>query len=305
MHIRKYDFDYARRSFLERTARGLGGAGVLAPLWPTLCQAGDAAPAYPEELLSIEAFTGGRVKVGDTIDKDNVELVQDLLDPIVYQEVIQDGRTFEIVAEEQAIETMYPPYFLDATLRNQGQAVFDDVGNVRTQDGQPWIGGLPFPAIENGNQAIANYLYGSSLLTVNTPFGTGYRLEKISNPDLKWEATKQYNAGLDLSLFDGRFDFTIDFYQKQTSDMLLQLSIPSYLGGTEWNDIRAPFANVGRMENKGFDLSLATRNVTGRKFSWTTNLTFSKNRNKILELDDDSRIYWRNLYWYSEFQTAT
>ncbi|HMQ45959.1 MAG TPA: TonB-dependent receptor [Saprospiraceae bacterium] len=158
---------------------------------------------------------------------------------------------------------------------------------------------------EVGNQAIANYLYGASLLTVNTPFGTGYRLEKISNPDLKWEATKQFNAGLDLSLFQGRVDFTIDVYQKQTTDMLLQLSIPSYLGGTNWNDIRAPFANIGRMENKGFDLALTTRNVSGKKFSWTTNLTFSRNRNKVLELDDDSRVYWRNLYWYSEFQTAT
>jgi len=158
---------------------------------------------------------------------------------------------------------------------------------------------------EVGNQAIDNYLYGSSLLTVNTPFGTGYRLEKISNPDLKWEATKQFNAGMDLSLFDGRIDFTIDFYKKETSDMLLQLSIPSYLGGTNWNDIRAPFANVGRMENKGFDLSMTTRNVTGKKFNWTTNLTFSRNENRILELDDEARIYWRNLYWYSEFQTAT
>lgn len=158
---------------------------------------------------------------------------------------------------------------------------------------------------EVGNEAIANYLYGASLLTVNTPFGTGYRMEKISNPDLKWEATRQFNAGLDLALFEGRIDFTIDFYQKQTSDMLLQLSIPSYLGGTSWNDIRAPFANVGRLENKGFDLSLTTRNVTGRKFDWSTNLTFSRNENKILELDDDARIYWRNLYWYSEFQTAT
>lgn len=158
---------------------------------------------------------------------------------------------------------------------------------------------------EVGNQAIANYLYGSSLLTVNTPFGTGYRLEKISNPDLKWEATKQFNAGLDLSLFTGRIDFTIDVYRKQTSDMLLQLSIPSYLGGTNYNDISAPFANVGRLENRGFDLSLTTRNVNNRNFSWTTNLTFSKNENEILELDDASRIYWRNLYWYSEFQTAT
>lgn len=158
---------------------------------------------------------------------------------------------------------------------------------------------------EVGNQAIANYLYGASLLTVNTPFGTGYRMEKISNPDLKWEATRQFNAGLDLSLYYGRVDFTIDFYQKQTTDMLLQLSIPSYLGGTNWNDIRAPFANVGRMENKGFDLALTTRNVATKKFEWTTNLTFSRNRNKILELDAESRIYWRNLYWYSEFQTAT
>lgn len=158
---------------------------------------------------------------------------------------------------------------------------------------------------EVGNQAIGNYLYGSSLLTVNTPFGTGYRLEKISNPDLKWEATKQFNAGIDLSLFQGRIDFTFDVYQKQTSDMLLQLSIPSYLGGTNWNDIRAPFANVGKMENKGVDLSLTTRNIRGRNFNWTTSLTFSKNKNKVLELDDDSRIYWRNLYWYSQFQTAT
>lgn len=158
---------------------------------------------------------------------------------------------------------------------------------------------------EVGNQAIGNYLYGSSLLTVNTPFGTGYRMEKISNPDLKWEATKQFNAGLDLSLYNGRVDFTIDVYQKETSDMLLQLSIPSYLGGTNYNDISAPFANVGRMENKGFDLSLTTRNIVNKNFTWRTNLTFSKNTNKVLELDDETRIYWRNLYWYSEFQTAT
>jgi TonB-dependent starch-binding outer membrane protein SusC len=158
---------------------------------------------------------------------------------------------------------------------------------------------------EVGNQAIANYLYGASLITMNTPFGTAYRLEKISNPNLKWEATRQYNAGLDLALFKGRIDFTVDVYQKETKDMLLQLSIPSYLGGTNWNDIRAPFANVGKMENRGVDLSLTTRNVTAKNFTWTTNLTFSHNRNKVVELDDDGRIYWRNLYWYSEFQTAT
>ncbi len=156
-----------------------------------------------------------------------------------------------------------------------------------------------------GNQAIANYLYGSSLLAINSPFGTAYRLEKISNPKLKWEATRQFNAGLDLSVVKGRIDLSVDVYNKQTNDMLLQLSIPSYLGGTGWQDIRAPYANVGKMENKGFDLTIHTHNFEGRKFKWGTDLTFSRNRNKVKELDDANRVYYRNLYWYSEFQTAT
>ncbi|HMQ61140.1 MAG TPA: TonB-dependent receptor [Flavilitoribacter sp.] len=158
---------------------------------------------------------------------------------------------------------------------------------------------------EVGNQAIGNYLWGSALQTLNTPFGTAYRLERISNPNLKWEATAQYNIGMDLSLFEGRVDLTMDLYNKQTRDMLLLLSVPSYLGGPNYNDIRAPYANVGKMENKGVDLALSTRNIRTKNFTWNTDLTFSLNRNKVLELDDDSKIYWRNLYWYSEFQTAT
>ncbi len=158
---------------------------------------------------------------------------------------------------------------------------------------------------EVGNQAIGNYLYGSSMLTFNSAFGTAYRNEKISNPKLKWEATRQVNIGLDLALWNGKFELSADVYNKQTEDMLLQISIPSYLGGTGWNDIRAPYVNVGKMENKGIDLSFVSRNINTPKFSWTTNLTFSMNRNKVLELDDDNRVYWRNLYWYSEFQTAT
>ncbi len=156
MHIRKYDFDYSRRFFMEKTARGLGGAGVLTSLWPQISEAGDTAPAYPEELLSIEAYTKGQIKVGDVIDKDNVELVQDLVDPILLQEIIQDGRKIFILPSEHDATTMYPPYFLDATIRNQGQAQFDADGNVVTRDGKPWIGGLPFPDVQDGFQAIAN-----------------------------------------------------------------------------------------------------------------------------------------------------
>lgn len=156
MHIRTFHFDYSRRRFLQETAAGVGNTGMLAALWPTVCRSGDVARAYPEELNDIEAFTKGRVKVGDVIDADSIDLVQDLVDPIVYQEVKQDGRKFFIQPTETDIETMYPPYFLDATIRNQGQAVFDAVGNVYTREGKPWIGGLPFSNPQTGNEAIAN-----------------------------------------------------------------------------------------------------------------------------------------------------
>ena len=156
MHIRKYDFDYARRHFLQRTAVGAGSSGVLCSLWPELVRAGLDTKAYPEELLDIEIFTNGRVKVGDEINADNVILVQDLIDPIVYQEVLQDRRTFVIQPNESNVEAMFPPYFLDATVRNQGQATFNGDGNVVGADGNPWIGGLPFPDAQDGDQAIAN-----------------------------------------------------------------------------------------------------------------------------------------------------
>jgi hypothetical protein len=156
MHIRKYDFDYSRRLFMDKTAKGLGGAGVLTSLWPELSSAGNASGAYPEELLSIEAYTKGAVKVGDVIDADNVDLVQDLLDPVTYQAIKQDKRRVFIQPEEHNLEALYPPYFLDATLNNQGQAVFDAAGNVRTKSGDRWIGGIPFPDVQSGEEAIAN-----------------------------------------------------------------------------------------------------------------------------------------------------
>lgn len=158
---------------------------------------------------------------------------------------------------------------------------------------------------EVGNQAIGNYLYGSSMQSFPSYFGTAYRNEKIANPNLKWEATRQYNIGLDMGLFKGSVELALDLYKKFTQDMLLQLSVPNYLGGTDWRDIRAPIANIGKMENKGIELSLTSYNINRRKFSWTTNFTFSLNRNMIKELEAENATQWGNLYWYSEYQTAT
>ncbi|MEH0153396.1 TonB-dependent receptor [Limibacter armeniacum] len=158
---------------------------------------------------------------------------------------------------------------------------------------------------EVGNQAIGNYLYGSAMVTLNTPFGTAYRMNNIANPSLKWESTVQYNLGVDLSLFSGRATLTVDLYDKQTKDMLLQLSVPSYLGGTGWDDISAPYGNVGSLQNRGIEVALATVNYDKNDFTWSSNFNISVNRNEVLDLADNSKPYFKNLYWYSEFQTAT
>ena len=118
MHIRKYDFDYSRRYFMEKTSKGVGSAGILAALFPLMANGEGSYKAYPEELTDIEAYTKGQIKVGDEINADNVELVQDLIDPGVYQEVSQDGRTFFILPTQTKIEEQFPPFYLDKTLQN-------------------------------------------------------------------------------------------------------------------------------------------------------------------------------------------
>lgn len=157
-----------------------------------------------------------------------------------------------------------------------------------------------------GSSNIGTYLYGSGMFTMTTPMGTAYRMENIANPDLRWEASEQINAGIDLSLFKGRISLMLDLYQKDTKDLLLQVSVPSYLGGTTtYNDIATPMVNIGKTRNKGVDISLNTVNFDRDNFNWTSNLTLSINRNKVMSLNDNSQILYGSIDWLSEFQNAT
>ena len=157
-----------------------------------------------------------------------------------------------------------------------------------------------------GNSNIGTYKYGSAMYTMSTPLGTAYRLANVSNPNLKWEASEQYNAGLDLGLLQNRISLTVDLYQKSTKDLLMQVSIPSYLGDIDSNNgIAAPFVNIGQTRNRGIDISLNTVNIDKGGFSWSSNLVVSVNRNDVIALNDDSQVIYGNLDWWSEFQTAT
>lgn len=144
MRLLRYDRQFSRRHFLAALARG-ASAGVLMPVWKAIAQDGDSARAYPDELLSIDAYTRGRIKTGDEIHAGNVDLVRDLLEPIKYAQIKSMGRRLRIAPTTTDVTRLSPVAYLEATLRNRGQARFDDKGNVVAADGRPWIGGLPFP----------------------------------------------------------------------------------------------------------------------------------------------------------------
>lgn len=140
-------------------------------------------------------------------------------------------------------------------------------------------------------QAGRNYVYTSTLATVPTGLtGIAQRILNTANPDLQWEQTKNSNIGLDGTFFNWRFNFSVDFYLKRTDGLAMQTSLPMYSGtAIGWNPggLDAPWINVGSMENKGFDFRISTTNIKSKDFTWKTDLTVSRNLNKVLKLNAD------------------
>jgi TonB-linked SusC/RagA family outer membrane protein len=141
-----------------------------------------------------------------------------------------------------------------------------------------------------------DYSYSSTLTTASTGLGGVAMVNKeIGNPDLKWEQTTYHNIGLDGALFDWRITFSVDFYQRKTEDLAMQITLPMYSGtslGT-WppGSLIAPYVNIGSMENRGFDFRISSDNIRGRALTWKTDLTLSHNKNRIIRLNaDDASI---------------
>lgn len=136
-----------------------------------------------------------------------------------------------------------------------------------------------------------DYAYASTLGTVATGLtGIAQLTQNIGNPDLKWEQTKNANIGLDGALFNWRINFSIDFYDKKTDGLAMQASLPRYTGTANgWNPgaLDAPWVNVGSMDNKGFDFRISSTNIKKNDLTWRTDLTVSRNFNKVLKLNTD------------------
>ncbi|MCX2483554.1 SusC/RagA family TonB-linked outer membrane protein [Pedobacter sp. MR2016-24] len=141
-----------------------------------------------------------------------------------------------------------------------------------------------------GNQNVPNYQYGSALTPVVTGLGTGFAIDKVSNPNLKWETAVQTNVGIDFSLFKERINASFDYFDKTSKDFLFQKPLPAYLVGqtaaySGTGVISPPYINGGKVSNKGFDFTVNSRNLTGI-FKWNTTVIFSKYNNKVISLAD-------------------
>jgi TonB-linked SusC/RagA family outer membrane protein len=150
----------------------------------------------------------------------------------------------------------------------------------RVSAGQTGNSGVP-PYSSLATLAPSNYYFGPSSTLV-----TGIAPTQLANPNLKWETTTQYDAGVDLGVFQNRVSFTFDAYYKKTTDLLLNVPLPEYSGYT------SALENVGSVENKGIEWSINTDNIRGRDLTWKTSLTFGLNRNKITNLGPGVSYYY-------------
>ncbi|MEC3905519.1 TonB-dependent receptor [Tamlana sp. 2201CG12-4] len=139
---------------------------------------------------------------------------------------------------------------------------------------------------EVGNAAIRPYQSLARLDTgydfsfSGTNLNTGIALStQAPNPNLKWETTESYNIGIDLSMFNGDLSLTADYYNKTTSDLLLERALP------QASAFQTQLVNAGEVENKGIELALSLNPVRTDNFRWASDMVFTKNTNKVIALN--------------------
>lgn len=141
------------------------------------------------------------------------------------------------------------------------------------------------------NQNIGDYRYTSTLATMSTGLtGIAQITQAIGNPYVEWEKTKYANIGLDGAILSSRISFSVDFYNRETDGLLMQIPLPMYSGtavGWSPGSLDAPYVNVGTINNKGFDFRISSANLKRGSFSWKTDLTASRNINEVVKLNTD------------------
>lgn len=143
---------------------------------------------------------------------------------------------------------------------------------------------------ETGNNNVGDFGAISTLastygypLGVTPALGIGQGPNRVANPDLKWEKNATVGLGLDFGLFKNRITGSFDYYNRLTSDLLLNAPTEAVTGFTSY------LANVGSVRNKGLELEITTQNIVG-KFKWSTSFQGSYNANKVVALGNKEQV---------------
>ena len=199
-------------------------------------------------------------------------------------------------------------YLFEANVRRDGSSRFSkgnkwgsfpsfSAGWVMTEekfmkDTRSWLDMLKLRASwgKLGNQNINSYYVGSDILSTgnNYSFGgtlaSGVAIRDLTNKNVSWETTTQTDLGFDVNFSNGIWA-TFDYFIKKTDDILMQTPIPLTMG-----NLSRPYANVGKVENKGFELTLGYNKIFANGLKLKTNANFSHIKNKITDLNGASPI---------------
>lgn len=192
-------------------------------------------------------------------------------------------------------------YLFTATIRRDGYSAFGQQNPRATFPALAFawqIGDEPFFNVdwintlklrlswgENGNRDIGPYSALSHLNSNVWYDGQSTRIglynSTLSNPSLRWEETESFNIGLDVGLFQNRIDLALDVYDANTTNLLLSRQLPTLTGYSSVT------SNLGKLQNRGLEMTVRTINVDKTNLNWRSDLVFSLNRNKIVSLFGD------------------
>ncbi|WP_191968027.1 SusC/RagA family TonB-linked outer membrane protein [Rhizosphaericola mali] len=155
-----------------------------------------------------------------------------------------------------------------------------------------------------GNDQIPEFLYTAKYQSAGSSYSYGGDATLIpsnfANPDLKWETMKKLDVGLELGFLHDRISFKTDYYRNRQSNILTYISIPSQIGTTSY------MGNLNALvQNKGFEFELNTKNIIGRRFTWSTNINLTTTNNKLLNFKDYDKLFNRTAYIIGQPVNAT
>lgn len=136
---------------------------------------------------------------------------------------------------------------------------------------------------EQGNDNIGNFRYTNTYNIVNSNNMPGATPASMGNEDITWEKNGNFNAGVEFSMFNGRFTGNIEAFYRKTSDMLMFFPLPSSFGYTGYYD------NIGDMKNTGVEIELGGTPIKTKNFKWDVNFNMTWYKNRISKLPEDRK----------------